>query len=169
MLNYGAAAQVQFNYDTENLANADLTEEQKASAIPSVEVNDQRVKGTGYIGSNLSLENQILMNMFFNGTIVNKDTYAVISFTDYNGAAKEITVQSSEYGKQGNYTIITIDDIVLADSFCLVTIDVYDAKGNVVAYSSDSIESYAARMSTGEDIFMAVAKFAQAAYNYKRS
>lgn len=169
MLNYGAAAQVQFNYDTENLANADLTEEQKASAIPSVEVNDQRVKGTGYIGSNLSLENQILMNMFFNGTIVNKDTYAVISFTNYNGAAKEITVQSSEYGKQGNYTIITIDDIVLADAFCLVTIDVYDAKGNVVAYSSDSIESYAARMSTGEDIFMAVAKFAQAAYNYKHS
>ena len=165
MLNYGAAAQVQFKYDAENLVNADLTDEQKAMGIASVELTDERVKGTGYIGSNLTLENQILLNIFFNGKLLTDDTHAVITFTDHNGNAKEITVQSSEYTTQGNYKIIVVDDIVLADSFTVVTVNVYDAEGNVVANASDSVESYAARMSTGDDLYMAIAKFAQAAYN----
>ena len=44
-------------------------------------------------------------------------------------------------------------------------VGVIDAEGNVVANASDSVESYAARMSTGDDLYMAIAKFAQAAYN----
>ena len=165
MLNYGAAAQVQFKYNAENLVNADLTDAQKAMGIASVELTDERVKGTGYIGSNLTLENQILLNIFFNGKLLTADTHAVITFTDHNGNAKEITVQSSEYTTQGSYKVIVVDDIVLADSFTVVTVNVYDAEGNVVAYASDSVESYAARMSTGDDLYMAIAKFAQAAYN----
>jgi hypothetical protein len=165
MLNYGAAAQVQFKYDTDNLVNADLTDEQKAFGIASVELTDERVKGTGYIGSNLSLESQILLNFFFNGKLLTDDTYAVVTFTNHNEVAKEVRVEASEYGTQGSYKTVIVDDIVLADSFELVTVNVYDAEGNVVAYASDSVESYAQRMSTGEDLYMAIAKFAQAAYN----
>ena len=165
MLNYGAAAQVEFGYDTDNLVNADLTDEMKACAIESVELENDQVKGTNNVGSNLTLENQILLNIYFKAAALTDDTYAVVTFTDHNGNAKEITVKSSEYDTKGSYKIVVIDDIVLADAFQLVTVNVYDAEGNVVAYGSDSVESYASRMSKGDDLYMAIAKFAKAAYN----
>ena len=165
MLNYGAAAQAQFNYNTENPVNNELTEAQKALGITDVEVKNEQVKDQYCAGSNLSLENQILLNLFFKNTIMTDDSYAIISFTSHEGKDVEVRVEASEYGTQGSFKTVIIDDIVLADSFKVVTVTIYNAEGEVVSTACDSVAGYVARMSQGDDIYMAVAKFAKAAYN----
>ena len=50
MLNYGAAAQKFFNYNTENLANALLSDEQKGFATAEVTAEDKRVKELEVLG-----------------------------------------------------------------------------------------------------------------------
>ena len=64
MLNYGAAAQVNFDYDVENLVNADLTEAQKAlgtNGVPSA-TDSSAVAGEGAkITANVSLQNKVLL------------------------------------------------------------------------------------------------------------
>ena len=64
MLNYGAAAQIFFDYDTENLVNADLSEEQKALATQSLPEasNSTLISGTGCnIATNVSLQSKVLL------------------------------------------------------------------------------------------------------------
>ena len=65
MVNYGAAAQDQFTYRQDDYANAELTEAHKALATPAVECENSQVKGTNYVGSNLSLKDRILLNVLF--------------------------------------------------------------------------------------------------------
>ena len=55
MLNYGAAAQIQFGYDTSNLANRNLTAEQKEWATKDVYTINKRISDDGYVGSTLTV------------------------------------------------------------------------------------------------------------------
>ena len=71
MLNYGASAQLNFNYNTDHPANEYLTEEQQEQyATPAVECANNQVKGDNAYGSNLSLEERILLNVFIEGVPV---------------------------------------------------------------------------------------------------
>jgi hypothetical protein len=47
MLNYGAAAQMQFGYNLDNLANASLSEEDKIVAKPDASAYAHKIVGTG--------------------------------------------------------------------------------------------------------------------------
>jgi hypothetical protein len=47
-----------------------------------------------------------------------------------------------------------------------VTVTVYDANGNVYGTATDSLESYLARMSTGNNLYASIMKFSDAAYAY---
>ena len=95
MLNYGAAAQENFKYNTSDLANAKLTDAQKALATAAVTCTDGRVKGENYYGSNLSLEEKILLNVYFKN--VASDMYAEISFRAFDGTKKTIKVPFAEF------------------------------------------------------------------------
>ena len=67
MLNYGAEAQRYFHHNEDKLANADLTDEQKAWATQEdVVVSDNRVKDASVFGTQLSLENVVLLQAAFN-------------------------------------------------------------------------------------------------------
>jgi len=57
-----------------------------------------------------------------------------------------------------------VDKIVLADAFSLVTVTVYNADGSVYGTGSDSVESYAARVSS--ELNTAIMKFASSAKTY---
>jgi hypothetical protein len=161
MLNYGAEAQKHFAYNEADLANALLTEEQKALATAPVTCVNNHVKGENVHGTNLTLDDQILLNLFFKN--VKKGYTAKIVFTDFRGKTKTIEKELVPYS--GSVYKIVVDDIVLADAFSVVTATVYDANGNVHGSMTDSIESYVARAKETA-LNEAIMKFAASARDY---
>ena len=159
MLNYGAEAQKYFSYNTADLANSKLTKTQKAYATKSAAMTDKRVSGKNYVGSNLTLGDQILLNMLFRN--VNEAMTAKITYVDHMG--ETVTVETKPVRYDDTYCMVTVDSIVLADAKQLVTVTVYDG-AREVASASDSVESYAARKPSA--LTDAVMKFATSAYNY---
>ena len=105
MLNYGAAAQEYFEYLTDDLVNADLTEEQKAWAtqeMAPLEVNDTIVDGpedsVQLIGNAVSLVNVIGLNFTFSpGNHDINDIIAVFTYTDLKGEEKQLEVDRSSF------------------------------------------------------------------------
>ena len=167
MLNYGAAAQVHFNYNEGDLANNELTAAQKAYGLSNVKMEDFRVKGTGYVGTNLTLESNILMNFFFNNIPAeHDDMYAIATYTDHYGEAKQIKVEGEDFVQHNSTTWkISVSGLVIADCRQLVDVKVYNSENEVIASAVDSIESYTARMDGDGPLFIAIMKFAVAAYN----
>lgn len=165
MLNYGAAAQTYFEYNTADLANNQLTTEQQAYATETASCTDQRVKGDNYYGSTLVLKNRIMLTMYFQN--ITTDMYAMVTFTDHKGVAHEERIEGTEFAKYNDTTYgVTVDDLVVADGDQLVTVTVYNTNGNAVAYASDTVNSYATRMLTNDALFEMVAKFTTSAYAY---
>ena len=165
MLNYGAAAQTYFEYNTADLANNQLTTEQQAYATETASCTDQRVKGDNYYGSTMVLKNRIMLTMYFQN--ITTDMYALVTFTDHKGVAHENCIEGSEFAKYNDTTYgVTVDDLVVADGDQLVTVTIYDGDSNVVAYASDTVNSYTGRMMSSDILFEQVAKFTTSAYAY---
>ena len=165
MLIYGAEAQKQFEYNAADLATADLTAEQLSKATASVSYSNNRVEGEGYKASSLYLKSNIQLVMLFGG--IDQTMTATVSYTDHYGTVKEYTVAGSQfvavnYNGETCYSI-AIDKLVVADAQQLVTVQVKDAEGTVVASATDSVESYIARMSSTGSLYETIMKFAVSA------
>ncbi len=145
MLNYGAAAQLNFGYDTENLANSILTESEKAEGTQTVGTltNGYTRENESYCGTNFDLENEISLNLYVRAEAIGENGYAEISYTNHRG--EEITKTVTEYAENGNCYMFTPDFVVAADGRCLLTIQFYKADGTPVVKVTDSMESYVAR------------------------
>ena len=162
MLNYGAAAQEYFSYNTSDLANAQLSEEQKALATESTSYEDTRTGSGAYVASNLMLKSNIQLMFAFRD--VTTDMQAVITFTDHHGTEKNITVEGTDFTKNGSFYVVTVEDMVVADSRQDITCTVYDADGNIVGEATDSVESYTARK--GDTLFAYLMKFSDSAHAF---
>ena len=94
MLNYGAAAQVHFKYNPDNLANADLPEADKVVAKANFAeyqyVLTGKLDGVKYYGSKLTLESETAIKHYF------KITGEVPTFT-LNGEALEVNEVNGLY------------------------------------------------------------------------
>jgi len=165
MLNYGAAAQLQFNYATDDLANSLLTDTQKAWASTELaELNSYLVKGTNYMGTRLVLESRIQLQVAFKG--MTRDMYAIYTYTDNKGEVKTVRVEGADFVDVGVLGV-EMSALVYADARNLVEITVYNADGTVYGTATDSIEGYAARNAKGEDdVVIALMKFADSAKAY---
>ena len=174
MLNYGAAAQQQFHYRENELANALVSPEQQAFAtddIASKDVVNAQSKGVGYSGSSLELENYIGLKFAIQKSKVSTVASAEISYISHNGRAysKIISVVDFESDKSGKYYVFTAPGLAIADGQTVVTLVLKDGAGNVISTSTDSMESYAGRMKpTGNewDIYQMILKFSRSAYAY---
>ena len=165
MLNYGAAAQASFDYDEENLANSNLTEAQKAYATSEVSYSDIRVKGTNYYGSTLNLGNNLSLVLYFQN--ISTDMYAEVSFTNHYGEEKSVRIEGTKfYHYSGSIYKVAVNEVVVADVGQPVTCTIYDSLGNEVGTVTDSIESYIARMSSTDELYETIMKFANSAYVY---
>ena len=160
MLNYGAAAQTYFKYNTADLANALLTDAQKALATAEVACTDKSVKGANYYSTNLSLEDKILLNVYFKDCTA--DMTAKVRYTDYQGKAHEVDAKLEQYS--GSVYKVVVDSIVLADAFSLVTVTVYDGDA-VHGTATESVESYVAKASA-QELYDCIMKFAASARAY---
>jgi len=169
MLNYGAAAQKQFGYNTGDLANSELSAEQQAQATQSVTLEDHWTNpdGIGH-GSNLELISNIVLHVWLKG--VTSDMYAEVSYTNHTGTAVKNTVAFSEFTYRGSgiYSV-PVDGLVVADGGQVATVKLYKADGTLVGTVTESIESYIKFQLTIGDangLYDATAKFITSAYNY---
>ena len=163
MLNYGAAAQIQFEYREETLANAGLSEELKALATEVTKMENRIEKGPGCAGATLTLEDKILLNFVYQNATIDKAAYATVSYMDHYGTEVNYDIQAKDFLKfSDTMKMIQINTLVVADCRQLVTVELFDADGNSLGVSQESIESYTAR--SGKDLFKAILAFGDSAY-----
>lgn len=164
MLNYGAAAQDYFDdYNIEDLANAGLDEYQQY-ATTTVTYEDSSVKGENYAGTTVSAKNKLVLTMYFQN--ITTDMTAYVTYTDHYGNEETLTVSGSEFVALGSLYGVDVTGLSIADGRQLMSCEVRDSEGNVVASGTDSVESYVARVSTQDVVFELLMKFVDSAYNY---
>ena len=161
MLNYGAAAQVHFNYGTSDLANNKLTDAQKATGTATApEMSNDQVKGTNYSGTRFILESRIQVQLAFKN--MTSDMYAIYTYRKADGTAKEVRVEGTDFviigGKPAG---VELSELVYADARALVNVTLYKADGTVYGTATDSIESCALRSNAA--VFVELMKFADSA------
>ena len=165
MLNYGAAAQEYFKYNTGNLANAGLTAEQLSYATTGdvALTNCQKTEGN-VVGMSLDLGSRILIRVGVNG--VDETCYATYSYTSHTGEKVTGRIEGKDFGDLGGVTAIDMNTQVLADARQPFTLEVFNAEGVRVAYVYDSLEAYIQRalIKYENDLFVAIMKFADSAY-----
>ena len=164
MLNYGAAAQLNFGYNTEDLANNQLTDQQRSMATAGTpEMSNDLQKGQNYTGSRFVLESRIQVQIAFSG--LTEDMYAIYTYTNNYGQPRSVRVEGKDFliigGKPAG---VELSELVYADARTAVQITVYNADGTVHGTATDSIESCALR--SGGDVFVALMKFADSAKTY---
>ncbi len=162
-LNYGAASQVEFNYNVANLANADLTGEQLAYATKDITLANNRMTTEKYAASSLRLASDISMTMYFKDITNTEGMYATVSFVDHNGQAKSMRVEASSFTKNGSLYGVFVNNMVTADASQIITVTMHNANGTLYAVARDSVESYCARM-VGP-LYIPVMMFARSTYN----
>ena len=166
MLNYGAQAQLQFGYDTENLANRHLTQAQQAYASGTCTTKSLLAAGPGRAGTTLTLKSRITLDFIFHNSVMGDFGYAIAAYTDPYGVQHEIRIDTAQaYDEDCSY--VCVPGLAAADYAQAVTCTVYDAAGNAVAWATDSMEGYIHRMTgTLPAIAEAIAKFGASAYRY---
>ena len=167
LLNYGAAAQTAFGYRAADLANKDLTAEELAEGTQTMATytDKQTLSGatSAYYGTAYILETKISMTMAVRGSYFGDGCYALVSYTDHTGAQKNIRLE----GKKNNSVCeFVLNEIVVADGRCLLTIEFYKADGTKVVTVQDSMESYTARIAEYYPLAEKMLAFSDSAYNY---
>ena len=117
MLNYGAAAQSYFGYETDNLANADLTEAQKAYATQTTpEINKTTVverNPDGLVeakGGSVSLMSviQISFGFILEGVDI-ENVEVIFDYVDRDGNAQQTVIDGADatsYPDMNRYSVI---------------------------------------------------------------
>ena len=158
MVNYGAAAQVEFNYGTDDLASADFDQAYASTGAP--QWTDKEGNGGAYKGASLILEDNIVLRLWF--ADVASATSATITYTDHYGNAKNYT---TDIVREGSYIKVNVDTLVVVDGETVVTCKLMDANGVEVGYASDSIAYIAAR-NNNATIYAAIEHFSTSAREY---
>ena len=147
MLNYGAAAQTYFNYNTDNLANSGITVENVAvpTEIPEVTVTDN-LDGINLYGMSLVFQNKVAVRFYFDvtGNIAN--------FTFSQGKPVQ---------KDGRY-YVEIPGINPQDLASDITLNV---NGGALSVTYSPL-TYIVRMYNGEKTSAALKSLVQAMYGY---
>lgn len=167
MLCYGAAAQIQFNYNTSSLATQLLTDDEKSLATATVPTatNDRTTSESSYArGLRMVLESDLSMVFTFNN--ISEGMYVIATYKDHYGNDK--TVRQSEFISYNGYKGFRVSGMAVADANQTVTCTLYSSTGTVLSVVTDSINSYCARAIEGsqdDTLYENLLKFAQSAYN----
>lgn len=138
MLNYGAAVQVAYDYNSESLPNTDLGEYAAYGTTATPEFNTvNQITGTSSIkiyAENISLQDRVEFQFMLESAELKDRTVKVTL------AGETVDVEYQEYG--GYYTIIRIP-VAAAHMRDVYTFAIYDANGNpVTSVYNISVEAY---------------------------
>ena len=171
LLNYGAAAQGNFRYNTDDLANTRLTAEQAAYASARFDMSTVTGKASGTagaMGATLYLDTNIQHNFIFDAAVVDSTMTAKVSYTDYKGNAKSFTIPGSLFVKNGSMITVNVSALTPADVNVPVTVQIVDANGAAVCSLTDSIAWYCVRAqaSATNNLFIELMEFATSCNAY---
>ena len=187
-LNYGAAAQTYFGYNTTDLANNGLTEEQLALGTADRELvsaralTDSSSTRAKFSSANLEFESKItiiaITNINGETYTANKDTwYAVAKYTNYLGEEITLTIPFSDARigvDASGRTYINVNELAANEMSTPVEFTVYDGDGAAVTNTlTYSIETYAAGKVNGTNanlaaLVKAMMKFGDSARVYRK-
>ena len=175
LLNYGAAAQIHFGYQTETLANSDIDAYQTL-ATPSVDLSAAKreiitdtTNSTKAIKTNVRFESDISLMVAIDGEI--SYTTGKITFTNHNGneVVKTVSFANSKTTNIGGkgYRYMEFTGMVIADLNSEITVTV-DQK-IVMTYNLAQYvkEAMANGSETMKDLAEAFGKVSTSAYAYK--
>ncbi len=149
MLNYGAAAQVQFDYDVENLVNADLTDAQKAlgtQEIPAATDNTAAVGNGSAVVTSVSLQSKVMLYLTFRYRS-NADSNLKVVIKDAKG---KILSEYAPYQINTANCKAIYDNVGARQMRELITIELYDNDTLVSQSITWSVESYVAQTRANE-------------------
>lgn len=167
MLHYGAAAQIYFNYKTNELVNAG---QPVSKTVPNINQHRRVTKGAdNFLGSAVRFVSDLTISFAV------KETSGIesgkVTFINHKGKGVTELVDS--------YTSITVNGtparqfefggMVIADLDAIIKVELYDAQGNVVVSLIDSLDAYVGRTASTSrmyDLAQSFAKFSTAAYAY---
>ena len=171
LLNYGAAAQGNFRYNTDDLANTRLTAEQAAYASARFDMSTVTGKASGTagaMGATLYLDTNIQHNFIFDAAVVDSTMTAKVSYTNYKGVANSFTIPGSRFVNNGSMITVNVSALTPADVNVPVTVQIVDANGAAVCSLTDSIAWYCVRAqaSATNDLFIELMEFATSCNAY---
>ena len=172
MLNYGAEAQKYFEYNEDNLANRNISAYQNL-ATTTVTLDKTRNiisdENNHFIASNVTFTSDIAM-LF----AIARESTAVsgkITFVNHKNGTVTTFVDSYEEiiasGKAAKKFVFT--GMVVADIDQVISVEFYDAEGNVVISLTDSLDAYLGRVgstSRMKALADSFGKFSTSAYAY---
>ncbi len=161
MLNYGAAAQSYFDYNTENLANNTdyMTDEDRALAVKDFSNQDYTLtQGNGdiiYYGSSLSLKSETAINHYF----ILKDT------TDADSLSVTVDGTDATLTKNGDFYTLSIKDIPAQNlqKDYLVQVGDVSLSYSVTSYGN---EAYNQGKDALVNVMYALSSYAESAQSY---
>ena len=187
LLNYGAAAQAFFGYNTANPANAGLTATQrgygtqgKPSAVSCTSLTDPAEATVTFRRCSLNLEEVIAINFYLNLSRYSGDIDDLelrVTYTDAAGTQKTDTVDGATFelrvdGNEQNY-IAKLSTLKAKQMRIVLTAEVFSKSGdcrlsNTLTYS---IESYVKSMQSSSNetlvnLVDCVLKYGDSAYRY---
>ena len=172
MLYYGAAAQINFGYDVDNLVNASMvyegTDYSTYATSGTTEVTDQKSMATSFTDEypvtfstfSIEAESKLIFNVafqfgskYYNQYIDEYDgLYVVIDYIDFNGQKQSVKYYNSTVSDSKHTFSLTdgtrkfalqFNDFTAADMRGLLTINVYKADGTKLTQDSTySVQSY---------------------------
>ncbi len=163
MLNYGAAAQVNFGYKEETLANANAGIYQ-VHASENVALEKDLVSSGNAYATSVTFADKIVFNAYFEN--VTKDMYAKVEFTDHYGTNKNHEITYDKFVPNGKCHMVVVDKLVIADAAQNVKVTLCDQEGNVYGEISESVNGYlyrASKASPDKEIYPAMARFSASA------
>ena len=151
MLNYGAMAQMYFNYDVQNLANAGMTGA-AAVAVPEtakdMAVTD-KLSALNFYGASLVYRDKIALRYYFTGDVTG------LTFTANGKTYEPVAKDGMHY--------VEIADILPQNMDQQITLTVTDANGNILAVTYGPM-NYIVRMNRKGD--ETTQNLMKALYNY---
>ncbi len=169
LLNYGAAAQVKFNYNTENLANSELTDEQKVIGtheVTSTTTLEGDATEVRFVGRGLNLDAVLQFTFVINkGTYEAADLYAVVSYVGDDGNPVETTIQGTEMTISGNRMGFNYAGLSASNLQKDLTVAIYSGGTQVSQTLTYNLQSFVA-LNTAEGKADATRNLANAIMDY---
>ena len=170
-LNYGAAAQTYFSYNTNDLANANIAEHQDVATpertyVDSKAGTEETSYAIDFTNFNLEYVNKINIAVVTKTSIsdeklaeMKESWYAIASYTDFNGVAQSVRLDLSNeanFGKVSGYWAVMFNGLASKEMSTPVTVTLYDGEGVQQSNSATySIETYAAGKVNGTNVKLA--------------